>query len=446
MKLSCLIVITMATQSNLIQFKVSDQLLAEFAQACEANGTPNQSQVLRDLCEAYVSKTDMISPPAIQASGAQQELDVSPTRINQELTKVVFKVGELYSGPGGVGMGAAHAEVIKDGRLFTTEPAWVNDFDKDSCETWKRNVLQYYQDYKGFEGDCEIIHGDVRQINIDGLADVDGLMFGFPCNDFSIVGEHKGFDGDFGPLYSYGVKVLRKKKQPKWFLAENVGGITSSNQGYAFEKILADLEGSGYAITAHKYKLEEYGVPQARHRVIIVGFRNDLGLEFQVPAPSGERVTAGQALANIPAWASNQERTKQSKTVQERLSFIKPGENVWNAKDLPAHLKLNVPRTQLSHIYKRLDPNQPSYTVTGSGGGGTHMYHWTENRALTNRERACLQTFPMDFSFYGSKESVRKQIGMAIPVKGAKLLVEAILKTLAGEPYESVAPNLRAPH
>ena len=113
-----------------------------------------------------------------------------------------------------------------------------------------------------------------------------------------------------------------------------------------------------------------------------------------------------------------------------------------NAKDLPDHLRLNVPRTQLSHIYKRIDPNQPSYTVTGSGGGGTHMYHWSENRALTNRERACLQTFPLDFDFCGSKESVRKQIGMAIPVKGAKLIVESILKTFAGEDYDSVAPNL----
>jgi len=102
-------------------------------------------------------------------------------------------------------------------------------------------------------------------------------------------------------------------------------------------------------------------------------------------------------------WAKNQQRTKQSSKVVERLSFIDPGENVWNAKRLPDNLKLNVPKTQLSQIYKKLDPDQPSYTVTGSGGGGTHMYHWAENRALTNRERARLQTFPDNFEFYGSK-------------------------------------------
>ena len=129
---------------------------------------------------------------------------------------------------------------------------------------------------------------------------------------------------------------------------------------------------AGYEITAHKFKLEQYGVPQARHRIIIVGMHKDLGLKYLPPIPTGEIVTSREALSSIPDSASNQELTKQSKTVIERLSHIKPGQNVWNA-DLPDHLRLNVPRTQLSHIYKRLDPDKPSYTVTGSGGGDTHV-------------------------------------------------------------------------
>ena len=88
----------------------------------------------------------------------------------------------------------------------------MNDYDQDSCDTWEQNVLQYYKDNKGFDpGDRQIVWpGDVRKLDIEALDNVDGLMFGFPCNDFSIVGEHKGFDGEFGPLYSYGVKVLEK--------------------------------------------------------------------------------------------------------------------------------------------------------------------------------------------------------------------------------------------
>lgn len=80
--------------------------------------------------------------------------------------------------------------------------------------------------------------------------------------------------------------------------------------------------------------------------------------------------------------------------------------------------------------------------MTGSGGGGTHIYHWAEPRALTNRERARLQTFPDDYVFEGSKEQVRKQIGMAVPCEGAKLIFEAILKTFAGAEYNAIKPNI----
>ena len=95
----------------------------------------------------------------------------------------------------------------------------------------------------------------------------------------------------------------------------------------------------------------------------------------------------------------------------------------------------------LSQIYKRLEKDKPAYTVTGSGGGGTHMYHWSEPRALTNRERARLQTFPDNFVFMGNKESQRKQIGMAVPVLGAKVIFDALLKTHLGIQYKSIEPN-----
>ena len=99
---------------------------------------------------------------------------------------------------------------------------------------------------------------------------------------------------------------------------------------------------------------------------------------------------------------------------------------------------MKVKGAKISQIYKRLNPTKPAYTVTGSGGGGTHIYHYDEPRALTNRERARLQTFPDDYVFEGSKESVRKQIGMAVPVKGARIIFEAILNTFAGIEYESM--------
>ena len=162
------------------------------------------------------------------------------------------------------------------------------------------------------------------------------------------------------------------------------------------------------------------------------------------PAPySNIDNTCKNAIENppIPIDAFNNEFTKQSKQVVERLKHIKPGQNAFTA-DLPEDLQLKVKGAKISQIYKRLDPTKPSYTVTGSGGGGTHIYHWSEPRALTNRERARLQTFPDSYQFLGSKESVRKQIGMAVPCQGAKIIFEAILKSFAGIEYESIQPSI----
>jgi site-specific DNA-cytosine methylase len=90
----------------------------------------------------------------------------------------------------------------------------------------------------------------------------------------------------------------------------------------------------------------------------------------------------------------------------------------------------NVKKARMSHIYKRLDSTKPAYTVTGSGGGGTHVYHFKEPRALTNRERARLQTFEDSYKFEGGKESVRRQIGMAVPVLAAKKVMLEVRNAL----------------
>jgi DNA (cytosine-5)-methyltransferase 1 len=346
-----------------------------------------------------------------------------------------FKLGELFSGPGGLALGAFSASIKSKGETFKITHGWASDYDSDTQLTYTHNICP--------ENPESFYLADVRKLNFSKLGKIDGFAYGFPCNDFSIVGEKKGFEGEFGPLYTYGLKVLNKHK-PKFFIAENVGGMSSSNEGRAFKKILSDLAkaGNGYKITVHLYKAEDYGVPQTRHRIIIVGIDKTLGLSFKVPAPTtkGKPVTASQALMGIPKNAHNNELTRQSETVIERLTHIKPGQNIWQT-ELPKRLRLNVNGAKLSQIYKRLHPNKPSYTITGSGGGGTHGYHWKEPRALTNRERARIQTFPDNFEFIGSKESVRKQIGMAVPVELSRIICESILKTFAGIKYDSVASS-----
>ena len=348
----------------------------------------------------------------------------------------IYRLGELFCGQGGLAWGATNADIGLDD--YKIQHAWANDYDNDTCNTYRRNICPNEPE--------SVIWGDVRKLDLKSLPDIDALAFGFPCNDFSVVGEQKGFNGQFGPLYSYGVQIL-KTHTPLWFLAENVGGLRSANEGNAFNKILSDMKDAGYRVYPNLYKFEKYGVPQARHRVIIVGIRNDLPYKFKIPSylPYADvDVSCRTAIEvpPVPADASNNELTQQSAIVVERLKHIKPGQNAFTA-DLPADLQLNVKGAKISQIYKRLDPTKPAYTVTGSGGGGTHIYHWSEPRALTNRERARLQTFPDTYVFEGSKESVRKQIGMAVPCEGAKIIFEAILKTFAGISYESVEPSIK---
>lgn len=392
-----------------------------------------------------------------------------------------FKLAELFCGPGGLGSAAkkAFAKTVY-GDMLAIDPVWANDIDRDTCDTYLKNIHGIDSNAGKAVKDQLVICEDVRKIDFEkDVPDFDALAFGFPCNDFSVVGEQRGVDGCYGPLYTNGVRAINAKN-PKWFLAENVGGLRNANEGQAFIRILCDLVSSGdyggYRLSAHLYRFEEYGVPQARHRVIIVGIRKDQNKWFEVPRPTTVDipVTARMALEDppIPADAANHELTRQSVNVIERLKMLPPDKNAWfidelraldddpmadNAlvdfyKEYPAicskvsgvdfssrkairekldEVRLDVKSARMSQIYRRLDPDRPSYTVTGSGGGGTHVYHWSEDRALTNRERARLQTFDDSHVFCGSKESVRKQIGMAVPPRGAKVIFEAVLRTFS---------------
>ena len=348
----------------------------------------------------------------------------------------MIKLGELFCGPGGFAEGARKSKGFKH--------VWANDIHADTCKTFKKH-----------HPNCEVIEGDVYKKFIKQkmikLKKIDGLIFGFPCNDFSIVGKTLGLQGSYGPLYKAACKVLNFF-EPKFFVAENVSSIAplndknqSSERFLNFTKIMKDLASSskhGYHIYADKFKFEEYGVPQTRHRQILVGYRGDFfkknNISYEKPASTIERISSKVALEKgVPGTnqntrlyekAQNKEPTNHSENVLKRLANTKEGQNVWQIDDefgLP-----NVKSARMSHIYKKLDSSKPAYTVTGSGGGGTHVYHYKENRALNNRERARLQTFDDNYDFSGNKESVRRQIGMAVPVLAAKQILTAVKLSL----------------
>lgn len=328
------------------------------------------------------------------------------------------KFGELFAGAGGMASGLKAAGL---------EPVWSVDWAEDACETYRNMV--------GAHAICD----KVENVNFDKLAKVDGLAFGFPCNDFSMVGEKKGLDGYFGGLYKYAEKAIEKVR-PKWFIAENVPGMLG-NGGHSIMDEFANA-GDGYRVSVHLFRFEEYGVPQKRWRVIGVGIRRDLDKTFMPPIPTHLKpVTASQAFKGVESVLANNELPRHSAKVIELLESIPPGKNCWY-EGVPEHLRLNVEKVRMSLIYRRLHADEPAYTVVGSGGGGTHTYHFEHPRALTNRERARLQSFPDTFVFSGNTASVRKQIGMAVPPLGAQRIGEALLKTLRDQSYDHLEPSV----
>ena len=325
------------------------------------------------------------------------------------------KIISLFSGCGGLDLGF-HQEGY--------ETVWANDFDHWACETFKKNI-----------GDV-IVEGDIEQIDPydnSSIPDCDIVLGGFPCQDFSMIWKRPGLDGERGNLYKSFLRVVDAKK-PKVFVAENVKGLLTANNKKAIKQIVSDFESiaPGYKVKVKLYNFADYGVPQLRERILIVGIRSDIDFDFEHPDPTHSakdeellpHVTAGEALANIPDDAKNIEQQNLSPKTVEKLKLISAGGNFTDIpKDHPLYVK-----GMISHVYRRIHPDEPSKTIIAAGGGGTWGYHYPEPRSLNNRERARLQSFPDDFEFVGTMTQVRKQIGNAVPPQGVRELAKTLKK------------------
>ena len=336
--------------------------------------------------------------------------------------KKKLRVMSLFAGCGGIDLGFLMAQNSE----YAYEVVWANDFDKDACESYKNNV------------DDKIVCGDIWDIDLDKTPDCDVIIGGFPCQDFSILrgGKREAFSSKRGVLYTKFVEAV-SKKLPLFFVAENVKGLLTAEGGWAIRKIVEDFEQVdhiGYDVQIKLINFADYGVPQKRERVVIVGVRNDLGLKFQFPKEThkGRHVAAKTALLGAEKVKENNEHMQVHESTVAKLKQIPAGGNY---KDLPDSKNKNW----MSIIYKRLHPDKPSPTIVACGGGGTWGYHYSEPRPLTNRERARIQSFPDDFVFSGSVAEVRRQIGNAVPPLGIKPVAEQLLRMLQlKEPAKTV--------
>ncbi len=342
----------------------------------------------------------------------EEELTIKP---NKKYTLV-----ELFAGAGGLALGLEQAG-------FTS--LLLNEINKHACSTLRKNRPHW-----------NVIEGDITDQNLSHLSGkVDLLTGGFPCQPFSTAGKKLGFDDIRGTLVFEMIRVMREI-QPKVFLAENVSGLKSDDNGKTIDTIKNIINESGYTIIEEDiYKAIFYKVPQKRERLIIIAVRNDLKdqLQYEKPSPYHTLMTVKDALKKGVLYKNNVPKSEGQSYPERKaeiLSYVPEG-GYW--KDLPLDLqkeymqgsfKLGGGKTGMA---RRLSWNEPSLTLTCSPAQKqTERCHPKENRPLTTREYARLQTFPDDWIFEGSTTEVYKQIGNAVPVNLAACIGRAIIKML----------------
>ena len=336
------------------------------------------------------------------------------------------RVLSLFSGCGGMDIGVHDAG---------GQTIWANE-----CNKW---AIQTYE--KKFEA-TNLVRKPIEDVDLNKelpkVGEVEVIVGGFPCQDFSMIWKRPGLTGTRGNLYTYFVDIV-KRLQPLAFVAENVKGLLSANNGKAIETIISDFDACEYTLNRDDfvYNFADYGTPQLRERVLIVGIRKNLGISFERPtkthAPKHKAKelgrkpykSASEALTGVKGIKLNNEHQNLKKTTIELLKLIPQGGNFTSVpKDHPRYVK-----GMISHVYRRLHRDQPSTTIIAGGGGGTWGYHYKEPRSLTNRERARLFDFPDDMQFCGPIGEVRRQIGNAVPPSG----ISPVLRKL----FELIEPH-----
>ncbi|MDP2649299.1 MAG: DNA cytosine methyltransferase [bacterium] len=313
-----------------------------------------------------------------------------------------YTVVSLFAGCGGLDLGfVGNFNFL--GKKYAAqnfEIIWANDIDESSCVSYQK----YFKH--------KIVYGDITKIleskyvsSLDKALPkkVDIVLGGFPCQDFSHAGKRKGFNSTRGLLYKSMAEVIKITK-PVLFVAENVRGLLTMNGGEAIQTIIKDFEKLGYHVRYKLLTAADYGVPQTRERVIIVGTKKDKLPPFEYPGPTLEKkswITLRQAIGDL-------ENVKEGKASNHYWSRAKKNNGQGN----------NV-----------VSADKPGPTMRTEHHGNIE-FHWNGRRRLSAREAARIQSFPDNFIFYPSTSAAYKQIGNAVPPVMAWNVATAIEKFL----------------
>lgn len=331
-----------------------------------------------------------------------------------------YKIIELFAGCGGLALGLENAGF---------NSVLVNEIDKDAADTLKLNRPHW-----------NVINDDISKVNFSEFYNsVDLISGGFPCQAFSYAGNKLGFDDTRGTLFYEFARAI-KEVNPKVFVAENVRGIFSHDNGRTLNTIRSVIKELGYELVGEEVlKAIFYKVPQKRERLILVAIRNDLApfVNYNYPPKYNQIFTLGDALKGGALY--NQDVPQSTGQVyparkKEIMSLVPQG-GYW--RDLPDELQREYMKGSYhlgggkTGVARRLSWAEPSLTLTcAPAQKQTERCHPIETRPLTVREYARIQTFPDSWEFCGSQTSQYKQIGNAVPVNLGHAVGLSLVKLL----------------
>lgn len=306
-----------------------------------------------------------------------------------------YSVVSLFSGCGGMDLGFRGGFSVI-GKKYSRHPfkiIWANELNPAACRTYRHNI------------DENIHCGDIWNFMNRLPKNADVLIGGFPCQDLSINGKGLGINGKRSSLYSAMVEAIKIVK-PKVFVAENVKGLLLKTRQDSFSRIMEDFNSLGYDVSYSLYHAADYGVPQSRERVFIVGTLKGAN-KFTPPAPELSKenwISASEAIGDL-----------ESKEMDENVN------HVWSAA--------NVSGEQGN---RRLVADRPGFTIRAECHGNI-QFHYSLPRRISMREAARIQSFPDDFIFDSKLRETERQVGNAVPPVLAWHIAKSVAESLSND-------------
>lgn len=371
---------------------------------------------LLKICDALQCNVDSV----IEVKGLPTNNSQDSSLRTNKLKKVRYspKLVSLFSGCGGLDKGFEDAGYKR---------VWANDFDPDAQAVFRLNL-------------GEIDGRDITQVLVEDIPECDIITAGFPCQPFSNAGNRRGVYDERGELYLECLRII-ESKHPRAVLFENVKGLLSSKHQSGkklIDVIKSDLENLGYRVNYKVVNASDYGVPQNRERMILVGLREDVGKTFEFPPVQEDKSKLTlRNILDVPPGTPNQDAywpySPQAQNMIEQIPEGRSWKSIPYEKLSPRFQRIrdNMKRYHAPNFYRRFSRDEINGTITASAQPeNCGITHPTQNRRYTIREIARIQTFPDDFVFIDKTPkdivAMYKVIGNAVPCHLAEVIASAI--------------------